>query len=204
VPNLGANEGPAAPKETRSYPWGLLAKRPLALHDADVASAPGGFRGRGPITEFSMASPRVMHGGAVSEGGQPLAAAPLPTPRGSGGVAAAASARDALPCHFPLELYNLLEARVIYEDEASHDAEDRLNDLGLDLLGAGCGRSVTDAAVQHEWYVRDLVALWRKEATQAGFNMGLSQWALRKLACSDFASITDIASLEMQVRALSR
>ncbi len=34
--------------------------------------------------------------------------------------------------------------------------------------------------------------------------MGLSQWALRKLACSDFASITDIGPLEMQVQAVSR
>ena len=61
-------------------------------------------------------------------------------------MAAAAGAQDSLPCHLPLELHNLLEAREIDEDEASRDAED----LGLELQGAGYGKSVTDAAVQHE------------------------------------------------------
>jgi hypothetical protein len=65
-----------------------------------------------------------------------------------------------LPCHLPLEFYNLMEARVIEENEASHDAEDRLSKLGSELLGAGYGRSVTDAAEQHEWCIRELVALW--------------------------------------------
>ncbi len=46
-------------------------------------------------------------------------------------------AGDSLPCHLPLELRNLLEARVADEDEASRDAEDRLNELGLELLDAG-------------------------------------------------------------------
>ncbi len=107
-----------------------------------------------------------------------------------------------MPCHPPLDSYNHIEARVKDEGEASHVAEDRLSELGLELLGAGYGRSVTDDAVQNEWYVRDV--LWRKEANQAGSNMGLSQWALRKLACSDFASIADIGSLEMQLQTLSR
>ncbi len=57
-------------------------------------------------------------------------------------------------CQLPLDLYNLLEAREIDEDEASRDAEDGLNKLGLEFLGAGCGRSMTEGAVQHEWYVR--------------------------------------------------
>ncbi len=65
---------------------GLLAKRPLALHDADVASAPGDFRSREPIAEFSIATPQAKRGGVISEGGQPLAAATLPTSSGSGGA----------------------------------------------------------------------------------------------------------------------
>ncbi len=59
----------------------------------------------------------------------------------------------------PLELRNLLEARGIDEDEASHDAEGRLKKLGFKLLSASYGRSATDAAVQREWYAQDLVAL---------------------------------------------
>ncbi len=79
-----------------------------------------------------------------------------------------------LACHLPLELRNILEAREIDEDEALRDEQDRLKDLGLEVQGAGYGKSVTDAAVQHEWYVRHLVALWRKEVNRAGSQMGLS------------------------------
>ncbi len=112
-----------------------------------------------------MATPRVKRGGAISEGGQLLAAAPLPTPHGPGRATADAGARDSLLCHPLQELHSLLETRVIDEDEASHDAKDMLNELGLELLGAGYGRSETDAAGQREWHVRDLAAVWRKEGS---------------------------------------
>ena len=63
---------------------------------------------------------------------------------------------------------------------------------------------MTDAAIQLEWYVRDLVSKWRNEAARSGSKKPLGGWALRKMTTTDFAMILNVDELEMQVRGLSR
>ena len=118
---------------------------------------------------------------------------------------AAAGVSPALPDHLidPL-LYEYLLAQDVNEDETSEVAEERLNRFGHELRDAGHTQEVAVAAIDHEWHVRDLCAMWRKEAEETGSTASLSFWALRKMTTTDFASITDAARLEMQVRGLAR
>ena len=133
---------------------GLLERETRALRDADAASAPGEIRGyRGPPpAEFSMATPRAARAKTTPELGHES-----PT-RG-----------QLVPgCTITSELYVILEAHDIDEDEASNDAAERLNAMGHELEVAGYPKNMTDAAIQLEWYVRDLVSKWRNEAARSG------------------------------------
>ena len=49
------------------------------------------------------------------------------------------------------ELYVILEAQDIDEDEASNDAAERLNAMGHELEVAGYPKNMTDAAIQLEF-----------------------------------------------------
>ena len=71
-------------------------------------------------------------------------------------------------CTITSELYVILEAHDIDEDEASNDAAERLNAMGHDLEVAGYPRSMTSAVIQLEWYGRDLVSKRRNEAARSG------------------------------------
>ena len=68
-----------------------------------------------------------------------------------------------------------MEAHDIDEDEASNDAAERLNAMGHELEVAGYPKNMTDAAIQLEWYVRDLVSKWRNEAARSGSRRTLSE-----------------------------
>ncbi len=64
-------------------------------------------------------------------------------------------------CTITSELYGILEVQDIDEDEASNDAAKRLNNTGHELQNAGYPRHITSAVIQLEWYVRDLVIMWK-------------------------------------------
>ena len=155
---------------------------------SDAASAPGeierGYRGPPPVG-FSIATPRATRAKAMSEMGQT---------RGQLGPG----------CTITSELYVILEAHDIDEDEASNDAAERLNAMGHELEVAGYPKNMTNAAIQLEWYVRDLVSTGRNEAARSGSRRTLSEWALRKMTTTDFAMVLNVEDLEMQVRGLSR
>ena len=51
-------------------------------------------------------------------------------------------------CTITSELYVILEAQDIDEDEASNDAAERLNAMGHELEVAGYPKNMTDAAIQ--------------------------------------------------------
>ena len=99
---------------------GLLERGSRALRDSDAASAPGEiqkeYRGPPPVG-FSIATPRATRAKTTSEMGQES-----PT-RG-----------QLVPgCTITSELYVILEAHDIDEDEASNVAADRLNAMGHEL-----------------------------------------------------------------------
>ena len=107
-------------------------------------------------------------------------------------------------CTITSELYVILEAHDIDEDEASNVAADRLNTMGHELEVAGYPRNMTSAVIQLEWYVRDLVSKWRNEVARTGSRRTLSEWALRQMTTTDFTMVPNVEDLEMQVRGLSR
>ena len=53
-------------------------------------------------------------------------------------------------CAITSELYGILEAQDIDEDEASNDAAEKLNQTGHELQNAGCPRHITSAVIQLE------------------------------------------------------
>ena len=115
----------------RSGLRGLLARGSEALREADVASAPGHLN-RPPPMEFSMTTPRAARAKTTSE----LGRLELPTSRQQAGPASG--------CLISSELYEILEAQEIDEDEASNDAAARLNTTGHELFSAGYSRNATD------------------------------------------------------------
>ncbi len=108
----------------RSGLRGLLARGSEALREADVASAPGHIN-RLPPMEFSMTTPRATRAKTTSE----LGRLELLTSRQQAGPASG--------CLISSELYEILEAQEIDEEEASNDAAERLNTKGHKLLSAG-------------------------------------------------------------------
>ncbi len=133
-PTSKAGGAPAPPNSWRRGIRGLLERGSIALRDSDAASAPGeiqkGYRGP-PPAEFSMATPRAVRAKTTSEMGQDS-----PT-RG-----------QLVPgCTITSELYVILEAHDIDEDEASNDAAEWLNAMGHELEVAGYPKNMTNSAI---------------------------------------------------------
>ena len=196
-----------------SFLWGLLTRGPLALRDADAATAPDGARARAaparslpgsvraarsvPQAEFLIATPR----GRMVHKARSDVAGLHPTARMWGAIANAAFAAQPA-ASLPPQIYDLLDAHAVDEDERSDKIEIRLNSFAEEV--AGYSDNICGAAVNHEWYIRDLIGKWRNERQLNGSTADLQMWALRQLANTDFAILTDYDVLEMQVRCLSR
>ena len=158
---------------------GLLDRGSKALSDLeasyDARSAPGdtlGLRGPPPV-EFLIATPRVTRAKTISELGHE---SPTQGQLGPG-------------CAITSELYSILETNDIDVDEISSTAIERLNAMGLELRGAGYAETRSDAVIQLEWFIRDLIAKWRKEAAETGQRRTLSEWSLRQMMTTDFTKI---------------
>ncbi len=96
-----------------------------------------------------------------------------------------------------------MEVQEIEEDEVSNAAAEKLNQTGHELFRVGYTK-VTDAAIQLEWYVRDLVEKRKYEAVKSGSSVALGTWALRKLKTIDLSAVQDLEDLELQISGLSR
>ena len=197
APAAAADGPPAAGVAGRSRLWGLLPTTGPKALNFDVSSAPGdNGASRVPPTEFSIATPRAKDLRIGSDPGRALPRTPSQAAAGFG---------PALPDHLidPL-LYEYLLAQDVDEDESSDAALDRLNQAGFELVAAGHSQQVAEAVIDHEWHVRDLYKMWRRDVEETGSGASFAFWSLRKMMTTDFASITDAARLEMQVRGLAR
>ena len=156
----------------------------------EARSAPDdvlGLRGP-PPAEFLIATPRVTRAKTTSELGHE-------SPTQSQLVPGWA---------ITSELYSILETNDIDVDEISSAAIERLNAMGLELRGAGYAETRSDAVIQLEWFIRDLIAKWRKEAAETGQRRTLAEWSLRQMMTTDFTKISNFDALELQIRGLGR
>ena len=92
-------------------------------------------------------------------------------------------------CAVTFELYRFLETNDIDIDELSSAAMIRLDTMDLDLLNMGYPKNKTGAAIQLEWYIRDLIKKWKREGIETGQLSTMAEWALRQMTTSDFTNL---------------
>ena len=69
---------------------------------------------------------------------------------------------------------------------------------------AGFAGAEVELSLQIEYYMRDLAARWQEDADHTGSTESIALWAARQLLGQRFEDVADFATLEGQVRALSR
>ena len=191
---------PVPPASLKREIWGLLERGGKALSDSDARrdarlearSAPDVMR-RTPMPEFSIFTPRVPPRtiAGVESGATRGATSPTPSQLGPG-------------CAVTSELYSFLETNDLDVDEVSAVAIDRLNAMDIDLQNMGYSKGRTGALIQLEWFIRDLIARWRKEVAVTGQRSSLAEWSLRQMMTTDFTKFDEFGLLELQISGLGR
>ena len=139
------------------------------------------------------------------------------TPRGAVEYLARPIRNDAAPPRSPQqaapvplqriseEMYDYLLAEDIPDEEDPVEAEERINDMMVDLEEQGAYRTeAIIAAGRCESAVLDLRARWQAESERLGSRIPIQEWALRQFALEEFEGGRDELDLEVQIRSLGR
>ena len=70
------------------------------------------------------------------------------------------------------------------------------------MRASGIAEEERELSMAIEWYLRDLVGVWQRDAATTGDIEGVAAWAARLLSVEDFSQTRTQFELESQVRAL--
>jgi hypothetical protein len=195
LPPTAKTLGLPKPSSWQGKIGGLLARGAEALRNMESGSLLGDalpLRGP-PPAGFAISIPKVTRAWtgakATSEPGREF---PVIAQQESG-------------CTITSQLYGLVEMREVDVDEASVAAEERLNNLGHELLRVGSfrrpgERSTADGVVHTQFFC----SVEEGSCCQRFAKRTLGEWALRQTTTTDLHRIMSFEELEAQVRALSR
>jgi hypothetical protein len=176
------------------------------------ASASGRLQGgvREGLFEFVIPAERKGRPATVAESLRGVRRG-LPPVKSAEEQAAGMAAPGAAPVEDPSPLPLLSSKGQAYTEyfaadgsEASEEILERTARLKASMEDAGFAGAEIELSLRIEYYMRDLAVRWQEDAELTGSTEGIAPWGMRQLLSQDFGEVAEFATLEAQVRALSR